>query len=38
MRAPFGQVAAAQLRRLIELGYSRHNESRIIEVARLQRS
>jgi 3-hydroxyisobutyrate dehydrogenase len=38
MRAPFGQVAAAQLRRLIELGYSRDNESRIIEVARLQRS
>jgi 3-hydroxyisobutyrate dehydrogenase len=38
MRAPFGQVAAGQLQQLIELGYSRHNESQIIEVARLQRT
>lgn len=35
MRAPFGQIAAAQLQRLIELGFSRDNESKIIEVARL---
>jgi len=38
MRAPFGQVAAGQLQQLIELGYSRDNESKIIEVARLQRA
>lgn len=38
LRAPFGQVAAEQLRQLIELGYSRDNESKIIEVARLQRT
>jgi 3-hydroxyisobutyrate dehydrogenase len=38
MRAPFGQVAAGQLQQLIELGYSRDNESKIIEVARLQRT
>jgi 3-hydroxyisobutyrate dehydrogenase len=35
MRAPFGQIAAGQLQQLIALGYSRDNESRIIEVARL---
>jgi 3-hydroxyisobutyrate dehydrogenase len=38
MRAPFGQVAAGQLQQLIELGHSRDNESRIIEIARLQRA
>ena len=38
MRAPFGRVAAGQLQQLIELGYSRDNESKIIEVARLQRA
>lgn len=38
MRAPFGEVAAGQLQQLIELGYSRDNESSIIEVARRQRS
>jgi 3-hydroxyisobutyrate dehydrogenase len=38
MRAPFGQIAAGQLQQLIELGHSRDNESRIIEVARLQRA
>jgi 3-hydroxyisobutyrate dehydrogenase len=36
MRAPFGQVAAGQLQQLIELGCSASNESKIIEVARLQ--
>lgn len=36
MHAPFGRVAAGQLRQLIELGASASNESRIIEVARLQ--
>ena len=35
--SPFGQVAAAQLRHLIDLGHSRANESKIIDVARLQR-
>ena len=34
MRAPFGQLAAAQFRQLIDLGHSRLNESKIIEVAR----
>jgi 3-hydroxyisobutyrate dehydrogenase len=34
MRAPFGQVAAEQLQQLIDLGHSRVNESKIIEVAR----
>jgi 3-hydroxyisobutyrate dehydrogenase len=38
MRAPFGQVAAEQLQKLIDLGHSRDNESRIIEVARLQKT
>lgn len=38
MRAPFGEVAAGQLQQLIELGYSRDNESSIIEVARRQRT
>src|SRR5262245_29616104 len=37
MRAPFGRVAARQLQELIELGHSRDNESKIIEVARRQR-
>lgn len=37
MTAPFGRVAAGQVRRLIELGYSQVNESKIIEVARLQK-
>ncbi|HKS53629.1 MAG TPA: NAD(P)-dependent oxidoreductase [Steroidobacteraceae bacterium] len=36
LRAPFGQVAAEHLRRLIDLGHSSVNESKIIEVARLQ--
>lgn len=35
MGAPFGQVAAGQLQQLIDLGHSRANESKIIEVARL---
>ena len=38
MRAPFGQVAAGQLQQLIDLGHSRANESKIIEVARLQKA
>jgi 3-hydroxyisobutyrate dehydrogenase len=38
MRAPFGQVAAGQLQQLIDLGHSRLNESKIIEVARLHKS
>jgi 3-hydroxyisobutyrate dehydrogenase len=38
MRAPFGEVAAGQLQQLIDLGYSRDNESSIIEVARRQRA
>jgi 3-hydroxyisobutyrate dehydrogenase len=36
MRAPFGRVAAGQLQQLIDLGHSQINESKIIEVARLQ--
>jgi 3-hydroxyisobutyrate dehydrogenase len=36
MRAPFGQIAAGQLQQLIDLGHSHDNESKIIEVARLQ--
>jgi 3-hydroxyisobutyrate dehydrogenase len=32
--APFGRIAADQLQRLIDLGYARDNESKIIEVAR----
>jgi 3-hydroxyisobutyrate dehydrogenase len=38
MRAPFGQVAVDQLQQLIDLGHSRVNESKIIEVARLQKT
>jgi 3-hydroxyisobutyrate dehydrogenase len=38
LRAPFGQVAAEQLQQLIDLGHSRVNESKIIEVARLQKT
>jgi 3-hydroxyisobutyrate dehydrogenase len=34
--SPFGQLAAMQLRQLIDLGHTRANESKIIEVARLQ--
>ncbi|MGH8236491.1 MAG: NAD(P)-dependent oxidoreductase [Steroidobacteraceae bacterium] len=37
MCAPFGQVAAGQLQRLIDLGYAQVNESKIIEVARQER-
>ena len=37
MGAPFGRVAAGQLQQLIDLGYSRSNESKIIEVARQER-
>jgi 3-hydroxyisobutyrate dehydrogenase len=33
-RAPFGAVAAAQLQELIDLGYGRVNESKIVEIAR----
>jgi 3-hydroxyisobutyrate dehydrogenase len=36
--SPFGQVAARHLRHLIDLGHARANESKIIEVARLQTS
>jgi 3-hydroxyisobutyrate dehydrogenase-like beta-hydroxyacid dehydrogenase len=32
--SPFGQLAARQLRRLIDLGHMRANESKIMEVAR----
>jgi len=34
--SPFGQLAAKQFRHLIDLGHTRPNESKIIEVARLQ--
>jgi 3-hydroxyisobutyrate dehydrogenase len=34
--SPFGLLAASQLRRLCDLGHTRANESKIIEVARLQ--
>jgi 3-hydroxyisobutyrate dehydrogenase len=34
--SPFGRLAASQLRRLCDLGHSHANESKIIEVARLQ--
>jgi 3-hydroxyisobutyrate dehydrogenase len=34
--SPFGRLAASQLRRLCELGHAHANESKIIEVARLQ--
>jgi 3-hydroxyisobutyrate dehydrogenase len=33
-RAPFGTVAAAQLQELIDLGYGRVNESKIVAIAR----
>lgn len=36
MHAPFGRAAATQLQQLIDLGYSGVNESKIIEIARLQ--
>ena len=36
MSAPFGQLAARQLQQLIAMGFGSQNESRIIEVARLQ--
>jgi 3-hydroxyisobutyrate dehydrogenase len=38
MTAPFGRMAAEQVQHLIDLGYSQQNESKIIEVARLQGS
>jgi 3-hydroxyisobutyrate dehydrogenase-like beta-hydroxyacid dehydrogenase len=38
MTAPFGRIAAEQVQHLIDLGYSQQNESKIIEVARLQGS
>jgi len=34
--SPFGRLAASQLRRLCNLGHTHANESKIIEVARLQ--
>jgi 3-hydroxyisobutyrate dehydrogenase len=34
--SPFGQLAARQFRHLIDLGHTRANESKVIEVARLQ--
>jgi 3-hydroxyisobutyrate dehydrogenase len=34
--SPFGLLAASQFRRLCDLGHTRANESKIIEVARLQ--
>jgi 3-hydroxyisobutyrate dehydrogenase len=34
--SPFGRLAASQLRRLCDLGHTHANESKIIEVARLQ--
>lgn len=37
MAVPFGRVAAKQLQQLIEMGHAAANESRIIEVARLQK-
>lgn len=36
MNAPFAQVAARQLQRLIEMGHAGANESKIVDVARLQ--
>ena len=35
--SPFGELAARQLRHLIDLGHTRANESKIIEVSRLQK-
>jgi 3-hydroxyisobutyrate dehydrogenase len=34
--SPYGRLAASQLRRLCDLGHAHSNESKIIEVARLQ--
>lgn len=34
--SPFGEFAASQLRRVCDFGHTRANESKIIEVARLQ--
>ena len=34
--SPFGELAASQLRQLCDLGYEHSNESKIIEVAKLQ--
>jgi 3-hydroxyisobutyrate dehydrogenase len=34
--SPFGQLAARQLRHVIDLGHTRANETKILEVARLQ--
>ena len=34
--SPFGQLAATQLHHLICLGHTRANESKIIEVARIE--
>lgn len=36
LRSPFGQVAACQLQQLIDMGHANANESKIMEVARLQ--
>ncbi len=36
--SPFGQLAAKQLQQLIDRGHSHTNESKIIEIARLQKS
>jgi 3-hydroxyisobutyrate dehydrogenase len=36
LASPFGQLAARQLHHLIDLGHTRANESKIIEVSRLQ--
>jgi 3-hydroxyisobutyrate dehydrogenase len=38
MGAPFGRLAAEQVQQLITLGHARVNESKIIEVARLQQA
>ena len=34
--SPFGELAATQFRHLIDLGHTRVNESKIIEVARIE--
>jgi 3-hydroxyisobutyrate dehydrogenase len=36
--SPFGRLAASQLRHLCDLGYAGANESKIIEIAKLQRT
>jgi 3-hydroxyisobutyrate dehydrogenase len=36
--SPFGRLASQQLQQLIDMGHSKANESKIIEVARLQRA